>query len=125
MSRNVNVSETSLNHVDIIDSCVLLKVHNNWTYPLSVPLPDGAMVLNVTSLTIGLRLLTPAVKCTDWSDRDIPALNDHCGTDATGVILEAYLDFCTRSLIVDDPQMAFFQNDLNGTSRRLLQPKNI
>ena len=109
------MSETYLNHVDIINSCVLLQDHNNWTYPLSAPLPDGAMVLIVTPLTISLRLLTPAVKCTDWSDTDMSASNDLCSTDATGVMSLAYFSLCSPQG-ADDRLMAAFQHDVNGTT---------
>ena len=119
------MSETYLNHVDIINSCVLLQDHNNWTYPLSAPLPDGAMVLIVTPLTISLRLLNPPVKCADWSDKDMSAINDLCSTDATGVMSLAYLDFCRGPQVMDDEPMALYQHTWNSTSRRLLQSKNI
>ena len=74
------------------------------------------MVLNVTPLTIGFRLLTSAVKCTDWSKAGIPANYYPCGTDAMGVMLLAYAKFCFPDMNADDQVMAVTQHAVNGTS---------
>ena len=58
-------------------------------------------------------LLTPVVKCTDVH---IIPFDDLCSTDATGVMLLAYVDICSPDQSADDRVMAVAQHNVNGTS---------